>query len=346
MNHHHNNPSENEFTHQNSSNFGSNLSSEELMKKTRRFTVDMFNIQNSTTALIPEPEEVPAETIRMEPSRGITTGSRWFQKNQDAVKMGLNAAGDNVLNNTDSGIDLPMVRSMLDDQQNQVISQNVVPPFNTDTSITIECTIPNDNVKPVKVTRIHETTDFSMLETIQTTGNVSSLIGNELSYNKMELEDMRNPADYSRNSGNSHVPVTDQTAVRENLYETSSHVFDCYIENDSSGMHNQAYHQYLEPEQPFSGAVEADASEDADPENKGIFLGLLHKRNEARQELNKSIRQMVRDYPLLSEHELFEQVKDTEPFLSLKLNKKRLTKVLGRLKLSSSYERFRFFVKA
>jgi hypothetical protein len=345
VNHHHKNQSENEFTHQNSSRISTNLSSEELMKKTRRFTVDMFDIQNSTTAMIPEPEEIPTETIRIEPSRGITTGSRWFGKNQNSDGAGLSTVGDNVLNNTNSGIDLTTVRSLLGDEKNQCLPQNVFP-VDTDTSVTIECEIPDEKVKPVKMTRIHETTDFSMLETIQTTGNVSSLIGNELSSINTELEAMRNPADYSRNSGNSHVPATGETAVRENLFETSSHVFDCYIENDSTGMHNQAYNQYLEPENQFSGTVVVDAPEGADSEKKGVFFGVFQKRNEARQELNKSIRQMVTDYPLLSEHELFEQVKDTEPFLNLKLNKKRLTKVLSRLKLSSGYERFRFFVKA
>jgi len=185
-----------------------------------------------------------------------------------------------------------------------------------------------------------------MLETIQTTGNVSSLIGNELPSNNMEPDGMRNPADYSRNFRNTNVPANSETAVRENLYETSSHVFDCYIENDSSGMHNLGYDQYPDPAQSFSGIGMADSSEETNTESKGAFFGLLRKNNETKRELNRSIRQLVRDYPLLSEHELFEQVKDSGPFLSLKLNKKRLVKVLGRLKLGSGYERFRFFVKA
>jgi hypothetical protein len=345
MNHHHTKALRDEYTYRNSSSTSQNLSSEELMKKTRRFTVEMFNIQNSTTALIPEPEENPTKTIKMDPTGAVTTGKRWFRSTPEAGRSDSENVHDIVLNNTNSGIDLPMVRSLLDDIQDEGISQDILP-ANTDTSVTIECVIPDEKVIPVKEPRIHETTDFSMLETMQTTGNVSCLIEKELSSNNMELEAMRNPADYSRNSGNSFVPANGETAVRENLCETSSHVFDCYIENDSTGMHNQAYGQYLEPEQPFSGAVVADMSEGADLEKKGVFFRLLQKRNEARQELTNSIRQMVRDYPLLSEHELFDQVKDTEPFLCLKLNKKRLTKVLGRLKLSSGYERFRFFVKA
>ncbi len=340
---HHTKASNGESTHRNSSAASQNLSSEELMKKTRKYRVEMMHIQNCTTDLIPEPEEVPTETIRMDASKGITTSSGLFRKSQDTVGGELRAVGDSVLNNTDSGIDLSMVQSLLGEQQYNVMPQNVVP-FNTDTSVTIECAISNEMVQPVKV--IHETTDFSMLETIQTTGNVSSLIGNDLPYNNMELEGMRNPADYGRNYGNSNVPADAQTAIREDLYETSSHVFDCYVENDSSGMHNQGYDPYLEPVQSSSGVVALDAAEDTDSETKGAFFGIFRRCNETRQELNWSIRQLVRDYPLLSEHELFEQVKDTEPFISMKLNKKRLAKILGRLKLGSGYERFRYFVKA
>jgi hypothetical protein len=342
---HHTQPLGDEYTRRNSSGTGQNLSSEELMKKTRRFTVEMLNNQNCTTAQISEPEEISAETIKIDLTGAVATDTKWFRSTPEAGQSDLENVQDIVLDNTNSGIDLPIVRSLLDNVQDEGVSQDILP-INTDTSVTIECVIPDENVIPVKGPGINETTDFSMLETMQTTGNVSFLIEKELSSNNMELEGMRNPADYSRNSGNTFVPATGETAVRENLYEASSHVFDCYIENDSSGMHNQAYGQYLEPGQPFPDAVMADMSESTASEKKSVIFRYLQKRSEASQELNNSIRQLVRDYPLLSEHELFEQVKNTESFLCLKLNKRRLTKVLGRLKLSSGYERFRFFVKA
>jgi hypothetical protein len=307
MDHHHTKPSENEFTHQNTPGISLNRASEEFMKKTRKYEV------------------------------GIV---------QEAVGRELGVVRDNVLNDTYSGIDLPMVRSLLCDEHHQAIPQNIVP-FNTDTCVTIECVISNENVQPLPLPKIHETADFSMLETIQSTGNVSSLIGNVLSSHNMEFEGMRNPADYSGNSGSTNVAETGEAAVSENLYETSSHVFDCYIENDSSGMHNNSDDLHVESTQTFTGAVVAEErSEGADSETKGTFFGFFQKNSATMQEINKSIRQLVEDYPLISEHELFEQVKGTGPFLSLKLNKKRLMKLLGRLKLGSGYERFRYFVKA
>ncbi|HEX2957976.1 MAG TPA: hypothetical protein VHO70_14175 [Chitinispirillaceae bacterium] len=341
MNHHHKKTSEDEYTHHNSSGADENLSSEELLKKNRRYKVEMTNIQNCSTVLNSEPEEI----INMDLPEEVTTDTEWYRIDSKTGEEVQETVKENILTDSYSGIDVAVVRSLLGEKLQSM--QSSVFPVTTDTSVTIECAISNEKVQQAELPVINEIADFSMLETIQTTGNVSALIGKDLSSNKLEPEGMRNTVNCSNNYENTQqVPVAGETAVRENFYETNSHVFDCYIENDSSGMHNQAYDSYNESAQPFSDAVVAGISDDDPDEKKSTFFGLFRKTRAARRVLNETIRQIIRDYPLLSEDELFEFMKDTDPFISLKLNKKRLVKVLVRLKLSSGYERFRCFVKA
>jgi hypothetical protein len=219
-------------------------------------------------------------------------------------------------------------------------------------SITIECAIPGGCINSPGIIENTDGTDEVMIETIQYSGTISNVRENSAPYHKMELEIMHNPADYSKDSDATMYSESHDTTARNAFFDTGKHVFDCYIENDSSVIHNQDYNSALEGSVVICSTadeVRGSLPKNGDgPEEKRTrsFLKSFRRADQKQRIFHESLKRLIAEHPLISEDELYERLKGTDQFTIMKMNKKRLVKILEHLRLGSSYERFRYFVKA
>jgi hypothetical protein len=237
---------------------------------------------------------------------------------------------EKLLNSTFSGVDLGMVHNLLDTQSN---GKNLLKTLNKVNMSTHSNEILNNSGTILEKTR----------NSIDKRSNMET---EEVPSQKMEFDGMRDHVDSSKNAVKS-VSENDRSIKNDTFYETSGHVFDCYIENDISGMHNVD----LEPGETIFSSLVDDVTKkkfDNGTDNTDNDLsGVYRKSDKKFRVLEESVKRIVRNYPLISEFEICEHLKkETDGCSNMKLDKKGIVKILKRLKLKNSYERFRYFVKA
>jgi hypothetical protein len=322
------------------------------LNQTPSYNFESLNSPYGITSLIPEPEEIPTEALKMDHT-GDSSLFRDKIGDNPGIAQGLGAEDqEKLLNNTFSGVDVSMVRTLLGAQSKSKDESRACIPDETDMSITIECAVPGGCINSPEIIENTDGTDEVMIETIQYHGNISNAMENSAPYHETELETMRNPADYSKDSDATMHSESHDTTARNAFFDTGKHVFDCYIENDSSVIHNQDYNSALEGSVLIcSTADEVRGSQPKNgdgPEEKRTrsFLKSFRRTDLKQRIFHESLKRLIGEHPLISEDDLYERLKCTDQFTIIKMNKKRFAKVLNRLRLSSSYERFRYFVKA
>jgi hypothetical protein len=287
---------------------------------------DSADDQIETTVLISEDEEIFIETICID---GFNGENRISENNPSVLDITKSESVDQekLLNSTFSGVDLGMVHTLLDPQSAKNNTLKIL----------------NNRNMGIHTKDIVDDSVIIFEENRNCVDIRSNMDTEEVPSQAMESDGLHDHDDNSKKYAVKSASENDGCIKNDTFLETSSHVFDCYIENEISGMHNLDEES---GETVFSTPVEGKKFHRGTQNTDNEISGVYRKADKKFRGLEESVKMIIRDYPLISELEIGEYLKDTEGCSHLKLDKKGVMKILKHLKLESSYERFRYFVKA
>lgn len=259
---------------------------------------------------------------------------------------------EHLLNSTNSGLNVAMVQTILNNQSKAQKNSACRMADDTDASIVIESTVAGVNAEEPEVEEIADNADVAYIETIRQTGSVSAIIENHEFSQKMEPGEMLDSADFTNDSEAGMSGIQQNTVNGKKNDDTGRDEPGWYIENDCFVTDTQSYESVSDRSVLICstvGDVENLQSRRLNsPEKKtSQASGTVFKKINPRQKaLHDSLKQLIIQYPLLSEYELFERIMAKDTFSGMKMTEKRFVKILERLGFGNSYERFRYFVKA
>lgn len=311
----------------------------------------LFESMNRAASLIPEPEEIPTEELEMECLDDDFPLSKEPFEGREVDMTGMSENQESLLNSANSGLDVAMVQTILKNQSKAEKKSVCRVADDADASIVVECTAAGLNAEEPEFVEIADNTDEVYIETIGQTGTISTIIENHEFPQKMELGEMLNPADFM-NDPDAGMSGTQQDIFTGKKNDTGRDESDWYIENDCFVTDNQSCGSISDRSVLICSTVgdaerlQSKTSDSPEVKTSQTLTTAFRKIDPRQRALQDYLKQLIVQYPLISEYELFERIMAKGKFSGMKMTEKRLVKILERLGLGSSYERFRYFVKA